>query len=423
VSRLERLVDARPEERRALGWSFLYFFCLLTAYYILRPIRDERGVFVGPGRLPVLYSWTFGTMVVVVPLWSALVARVARARIVPALNHFFVLCLTGFYLLFRLGVAERATAQVFFVWLSVFNYFAVAVFWGLMADVFRQEQGKRLFGFIAAGGSAGAILGPLLTQTLVHWLRPATLLLLSAVLLEVVALCVGRIVQAAAGLKAGEPVVEAPVGGGAFSGFKAVFTSPFLLAIAAYTLLASSAGTWGYNLQAHLVAAAAMTPAVRTAYFAQLDLWLNVCAIIVQAVVVRWLLKRLGPGPVLALLPPLSSLSFAALAGRPLLDVASVLQATRRVMAYGLWGPAGNVLFTVVEREQKYKAKAFIELVVYRGGDALTSWAVASLLAAGLGISGTALVAVPLGVVWLAVAVIIGRQHRRISEEQQTRRA
>jgi AAA family ATP:ADP antiporter len=417
MDRLRRMVDVRPEERRALAWSFLYFFCLLTAYYILRPIRDERGVFVGPGRLTWLYSWTFATMVVVVPLWSAVVARVPRAVLVPWLNRFFVATLVGFFVVFHYQVAERVTAQVFFVWLSVFNYFAVAVFWGLMADVFRHEQGKRLFGVIAAGGSAGAIVGPTATQALVGLIPPAYLLLVAAVLLEVVARCARPIVSAAAGMKAEEK--EEAVGGGAFSGIKAVFASPYLLAIAAYTLFASSAGTWGYNLQARLVQAAAMTPAVRTAYFARLDLIVNVGSIIVQAVVVRWLLKRLGPGAVLAIIPPLSSLSFAALAGRPLLGVASALQATRRVMAYGLWGPAGNVLFTVVDREQKYKAKAFIELVVYRGGDALTSWVVLTLLEAGLGIAGTAWAAVPIGVIWLGVAVIVGRQHRRIAEEQQ----
>jgi ATP:ADP antiporter, AAA family len=346
------------------------------------------------------------------------IARLPRALVLPWLNRFFVLCLVGFYLLFRAQVAERVTAQVFFVWLSVFNYFAVSVFWGLMADVFRHEQGKRLFGFIAAGGSAGAILGPTLTQFLVGALQPATLLLLSALLLELVARCVRPIVRAGAGLKEGEQAEE-PVGGGAFSGIKAVFASPYLLAIAAYTLLASSAGTWGYNLQARLVEAAAMTPAARTAFFARLDLIVNVGSILVQAAVVRWLLKRVGPGAVLMIIPPLSSLSFAALAGRTTLGVASGLQAARRVMAYGLWGPAGHVLFTVVPREQKYKATAFIEMVVYRGGDALTSWVVMTLLAAGLGIGGTALVAVPLGAVWLVVAAIIARQHRRMAEEQQ----
>src|SRR5438093_7062580 len=160
---LGRVVEVRPEERRALAWSFRYFFCLLTGYYVLRAIRDDRAIAAGAGKLHLLYTWTFGTMLVVVTVWSALVARVRRARLLPLLYRFFVANLLLFFVLFRWQVAWLLTARVFFVWLSVFNFFAVSVFWGVMADVFTQEQGKRLFGFIAAGGSAGAIVGPLFT--------------------------------------------------------------------------------------------------------------------------------------------------------------------------------------------------------------------------------------------------------------------
>jgi AAA family ATP:ADP antiporter len=417
------VVAVRPEETRAVVWSFLYFLFLLTGYYILRPIRDERGVFVGSDRLPALYRWTFLSMLVVVPLWSALVARVARGRLLPLVYRFFVVNLVVFFLLFRSHAAERATAQVFFVWLSVFNLFAVSVFWGLMADVFSKEQGKRLFGFIAAGGSAGAILGPALTRLLVAWIEPAMLLLISALLLELVAQCVGRIVRAAGDARPAhaepEPEArrtEAPVGGGAFSGIRVVFASPYLLAIAAYTLLASMAGTWGYNLQARLVEAEHMTPAARTAFFALLDGLVNVSCVVVQALVIKQLLTRLGAGGVLMLIPPLSSISFAALAARPLLSVAATLQVVRRTLAYGVWGPANNVLFTVVDREQKYKSKAFIDLVIYRGGDWLTSALVAALLSAGLGVGQVALAAVPLGVIWLVVGLVVSRQHQRIGE-------
>jgi len=240
---------------KARAFAALYFLSLLTAYYILRPIRDERGVFVGPDRLTFLYAFTFLTMLVVVPLWSAVVARVPRATVIPWLNRFFALCLVGFFWLFQARIGERATAQVFFVWVSVFNFLWTSVFWGLMADVFSHEQGKRLFGFIAAGGSAGAILGPILTQGMLQLMGPAVLLLPAALLMEVTARCVKPIVRARQ--QPGESAAqEEGVGGGAFSGFRAVFASPFLLAIAAYTLLASSAGTWGYNLLSRLVHAA-----------------------------------------------------------------------------------------------------------------------------------------------------------------------
>jgi AAA family ATP:ADP antiporter len=414
--RLRRLVDVRPGEGRALVWAFLYFFFLLTSYYILRAIRDDRGIAAGAGKLHWLYAWTFGTMLAVVSVWSGLVARVRRVILLPAVYRFFVLNLLVFFVLFRLQVAWLLTARVFFVWLSVFNFFAVAIFWGLMADVFSQEQGKRLFGFIAAGGSAGAILGPLFTTLAVRGLGAANLVLVSAVLLEVVVQCCKRLVR----LQRSEtPAAEEPVGGSVISGIKVVFASPYLLAIAAYTLLASLAGTYSYNLLAVLVERAAMAQEVRIAYFARLDLVVSVLSLLVQALVVGRLLTRLGVGTVLALVPPLSTVAFAVLAWRPVLPVAGGLHGLRRVLSYGLWSPANGVLFTVVTREQKYKSKAFIETVVYRGGDALTSSVLAGLLGVGLGVRGAALVALPLGLIWLGVAVKVGRMHQTMAGSAQ----
>jgi AAA family ATP:ADP antiporter len=404
--RLRRLVDIRPGEGRAVAWSFLYFFSLLTAYYVLRAIRDDRGIAAGASKLPWLYAWTFGSMTVLVSVWSALVARLPRARVLPLVYRFFVLNLLGFFVLFRTGTAWLLMAQVFFVWLSVFNFFAVAVFWGLMADVFAEEQGKRLFGFIAAGGSAGALVGPLFTTLVVRHLGVANLVLVSAVMLEVCVQCVRRLVRLQ---RSDAP--EQPVGGGAFTGIKVVFASPYLLAIAAYTLLASLAGTYGYNLQAHLVQEAHMSPEARVAFFARLDLIVNVAALVLQSLIVGRVLARFGVGTALALVPPLSSVAFAVLAARPILPVASGLQALRRILAYGVGQPTNNVLFTVVDREQKYKSKAFIDTVVFRGGDVLTSASVAGLLGLGIGVQGAALVAVPLGLIWLVVALVLGRMH------------
>jgi ATP:ADP antiporter, AAA family len=409
---LRRIVDVRPGEGRALCWSFLYFFFLLTGYYVLRAIRDDRAIAAGASKLHLLYIWTFATMLVVITLWSALVSKVRRARLLPWLYRFFVANLLVFFLLFRGQVAWLVTARVFFVWLSVFNYFAVAVFWGVMADLFSQEQGKRLFGFIAAGGSAGAIVGPLFTTLTVHHLGAANLVLVSAILLELVAQCVSGLMRMQKASSA-----EEPVGGGVLSGIKVVFASPYLLAIAGYTFLASLAGTYGYNLQAFLVEAAHMTQEARIAFFARLDLIVSVLSLLLQALVVGRLFTRIGVGATLALVPPLSSLAFAVLAARPTLPIASGLQSLRRVLAYGMWGPANSVLFTVVDREQKYKSKTFIEMVVYRGGDALTASALSGLMGLGIGVRGAALVAIPLGLVWLGVALLLGRLHGAMAKE------
>src|SRR3954469_10144223 len=329
--RPRRLVDVRPGEGRALALSFLAFFFLLTAYYILRPIREERALAAGASKLPYLYAWTFGTMLALVAGWSALLARLPRTRVLPLVYQFFVANLLVFFWLFRSGTAPLLAAQVFFVWVSVFNFFVVAAFWGLMADIWEQAQGKRLFGFVAAGGSVGAILGPFVTERTVHHLGAANLVLLSALLLELCAQCVRVLARAP---RAGTP--EPVVGGGTFSGIKVVFASPYLLLIAGYTLMASLAGTYGYNLQAYLVQAAGMSPEAKIAFFARLEQIVSLGALVVQTLVVGRLLTRFGPGPVLSIIPPLSSAAFAVLAARPVLPVASGLHAVRRVLAYGL---------------------------------------------------------------------------------------
>jgi AAA family ATP:ADP antiporter len=407
-----RLVDVRPGEGRALALSFLAFFCLLTAYYILRPLREERAIAAGAARLPALYGWTFATMLALVTAWSALLARFPRKRVVPAAFQFFVANLLVFFALFREQVAPLLVAQVFFVWISAFNYFVVAAFWGLMADIWVEPQGKRLFGFVAAGGSAGAIVGPLATEHLVRPLGAANLVLLSVVLLELCALGVRRLARIE---RTGAP--EPVVGGDALSGIKVVFASPYLLLIAGYTLMAALAGTFGYNVQAYLVQAAHMDQATRIAFFARLDGIVSLGSLVAQALVVGQLLTRFGAPAVLALLPPLSSAGFALLAGRPVLNVAAGVHAVRRILAYGMWGPANGVLFTVVDRDQKYKSKAFIDTVISRGGDVLTSSLVAMIMGAGWGVRGAALVAIPIGMLWLVLAVALGRMHQRMAAQ------
>src|ERR671918_2590984 len=186
---LSRVVAVRPEEVRALLWSFAYFFCLLAGYYVMRPLRDEMGIAGGVRNLHWLFTATFVVMLAAVPLFGAVVARLPRRRFIPLVYHFFVLNIAIFWLLLTLGAEAVTVARVFFVWISVFNLFAVSVFWSFMADLFASEQGKRLFGFIAAGGSAGALLGPALTVWLVGVLGPVNLLLVAALLLEAAVLC------------------------------------------------------------------------------------------------------------------------------------------------------------------------------------------------------------------------------------------
>src|SRR5687767_6696396 len=195
---LAKLVAVRPNEVRALAWSFAYFFCLLAGYYVLRPLRDEMGIAGGVRNLQWLFTATFIVMLAAVPAFGAVVARLPRRRFIPLVYHFFVLNIGIFWILLTLDAGTVHVARVFFVWISVFNLFAVSVFWSFMADLYTSEQGKRLFGFIAAGGSAGALAGPAVTVWLSVPLGPVNLLIVAALLLEAAVLCARRLESAAA---------------------------------------------------------------------------------------------------------------------------------------------------------------------------------------------------------------------------------
>ena len=423
-SRLHRLlghaVAVRPEEVRALVWSFAYFFCLLAAYYVLRPVRDEMGIAGGVRNLPWLFTATFVVMLAAVPLYGAVVARLPRRRFIPLVYHFFVLNIAAFWLLLAFDVGRQHVAWVFFVWISVFNLFAVSVFWSFMADLFAAEQGKRLFGFIAAGGSAGALAGPALAVGLAVPIGYMNLLIVAAILLELAVWCALRL-ERAAPRPAGAPETPAAgqrerdgMGGGWLAGFLLVLRSPYLAGIAGWVSALSLAGTILYFQQANIVATASDDPAVRTRIFATIDLAVGALTIIVQCFATGRLMTRFGVGPAAALLPAVFCAGFAALALSPALFVVIAFQAVQRTANFAVSNPAREVLFTVVAHEAKYKAKNVIDTVVFRGADAASGWVFATLRAAGLELAAISAVMVPASVAWLVLALALGRgQDRR----------
>jgi AAA family ATP:ADP antiporter len=416
---ISRAVAVRPGEFRALGWSFVYFFCLLAGYYVLRPLRDEMGVAGGVRNLQWLFTATFLAMLAAVPLYGALVARLPRRRLIPIVYHFFAANIAVFWLLLTFDIERLYVARVFFVWISVFNLFAVSVFWSFMADLFTSEQGKRLFAFIAAGGSAGALAGPALTVWLAVPLGPANLLLVAALFLEVAVLCVGRIESAAAG-SAGRaaPRAAAPeIGGGWFDGIAMMLRSPYLAGIALWVTLLSVTGTFLYFQQANIVAAASDDPAVRTRMFATIDLAVGLLTIVVQFLATGKLIERFGIGAAAAFLPLVFAAGFAALAAAPMLAVVIGFQAVQRTANFAISNPAREVLFTVLAREEKYKAKNVIDIVVFRGADAAGGWLFAALRSLGMELRAISLVAIPLAGAWLVLALALGRaQERRAAQ-------
>jgi ATP:ADP antiporter, AAA family len=414
---LARVVAVQPGELRALGWSFAYFFCLLAGYYVLRPLRDEMGIAGGVRNLQWLFTATFAVMLAAVPLFGAVVARLPRRRFIPLVYHFFVVNIAIFWVLLALDVGRVHVARVFFVWISVFNLFAVSVFWSFMADLYSSEQGKRLFGFIAAGGSAGALAGPAITVWLAVPLGPVNLLVVAAVLLEGAVLCARRLEFAApqAGRTDAAPAAAEPakLGGGWLAGIAMVLRSPYLAGIALWVALLSLAGTFLYFQQASIVASASDDPAVRTRIFATIDLVVGILTIFVQFLATGRLISRFGAGPAAALLPIVFVFGFAILAFSPALLVVITFQAAQRIANFALSNPAREVLFTVLAREEKYKAKNVIDIVVFRGADAASGWLYAALRAAGLELSAIALASVPVAALWFALALVLGRAQER----------
>jgi ATP:ADP antiporter, AAA family len=413
---LWRAVPATPEERAASLWSFGYFFTLLAGYYVLRPLRDQMGIAGGVKTLPWLFTATFVTLLVAQPLYGALVARLPRARFIPIVNHFFAANLALFWLLLTFDVQTVIVARVFFVWVSVFNLFVVAVFWSFMADLFTSEQGKRLFGFIGAGGTAGALLGPVITIGLSVPLGPINLLIAAVVFLELAVLCVYRLERSTSARQGPQPGARR-VGGSAFAALPELIRSPYLLGVGVWVSLLSFGATILYLAQANLVAATVHGAGAQTRIFASIDLAVGLLTLATQVFATGRLLKRFGTGVAAGALPAVYVAGFAALALAPTLLVVVVVQVVQRWMNFAIANPARQVFFTVVAREEKYKAKNLIDVVVYRGSDALYSWVFDSLQALGLKLGAIALCALPVVGGWLLLSAALGRtQERRAAE-------
>jgi ATP:ADP antiporter, AAA family len=416
-----RAVPATPQERAAALWSFAYFFMLLAGYYVLRPLRDQMGIAGGVRNLPWLFTATFVTLLVAQPLYGALVARLPRARFIPIVYHFFVVNLLLFWILLTLHIATTLVAQVFYVWVSVFNLFAVAVFWSFMADLFTADQGKRLFGFIGAGGTAGALLGPVITIGLSVPIGPVNLLLAAIVLLEAAVFCVYRLEHAATAHEARHADPQMRLGGAAFAALPALVRSPYLLGIAAWISLQSFCATILYFQQIHLVAADVHGAGAQTRIFASIDLAVNLLTLATQLVATGQVLKRFGTGATAAALPAIYIVGFLAIFFVPTLAVVMTAQVAQRWLHFALAAPARQVFYTVLDREAKYKAKNLIDVVIYRGSDALYGWVFDSLQALGLKLAGIALVACPVAAVWLVVSAALGRaQEQRAKHNAAT---
>jgi len=413
---LGRAVPATPQERAAALWSFAYFFALLAGYYVLRPLRDQMGIAGGVKNLPWLFTATFVTLLVAQPLYGALVARLPRSRFIPIVYHFFVTNLVLFWALLTFDIEKVFVARLFFVWVSVFNLFAVAVFWSFMADVFTSEQGKRLFGFIGAGGTAGALLGPIITIWLSVPLGPVNLMIAAAIFLEAAVFCVYRLENAAVVRSRPEEGTE-NIGGSAFAAIPQLVRSPYMLGVAVWVALLSYAATIIYFEQAHIVSEAVKSAGHQTRIFASIDFAVSLLTLLTQLLVTGQLLKRIGTGAAAAALPAVYIVGFAVLAVMPTLIVVVTIQVVQRWMNFAIANPARQLFFTVVSREEKYKAKNLVDVVVYRGSDALWGWTFDSMQAVGLKLGAIALCSLPVVAGWFVLSMGLGRAQERRSTQ------
>lgn len=420
----------RPGEGAALVWSSLYFYLLLSAYYILRPIRDNIGAIVDPRKLSWLFTATLFAMLLLHPIFAALVARLPRQRFIAWTYRFFIVCLALFFLIFRNEghTPSLLTGGTFFVWVSVFNLFVVSVFWSHLTDLYRPRQSKRLFGVIALGGTLGAVSGAGITSVLSSVFSAAQLLLVSAVILEL-AVHVSSMLERerqnliAAAESDGDhapPCDSAAerIGGRFWDGIVAVLRSPYLLNISFLMLLYTITTTFIYFEQAEITRAVFATDSAgRTRYFANVDLLVNTITAVVQLFATGKLLRYLGVGMALILVPLLSMVGFAALAFWPTLSVLAAFWILRRAGNYALTQPARQVLYTVLSRSDKYKAKNFNDTFIYRFGDQAGAWSYAGLSALGLSAAALSLLMVPISLGHTVVSWWLGQHYRRLESD------
>ena len=420
---LSKIIDVRASEVPALAWSWLYIFSLLSSYYIMRPIRDQMGVAGGVNNLQWLFPGTLIGMLALNLPFSYLVKTFPREKFIAISYRFFVANILLFALALYAATPQQTIwiGRIFFVWVSIFNLFVVSIFWQMIVDVFTSEQGKRLFGFIAAGATLGAVAGSAFTVSTVEHMAQGYLMLGAAIMLEVAVFCVRRLSRLSGSLSERPHVEpEAPIGGTLLAGFRDALSSGYLLNVSLFLLLYAVTSTFLYFQQAAVVSHVFASRARQTAFFASVDLGVNVLTLAVQLFLTGRILKRFGVGTTLSILPVFSVIGFGAIALIPTLASVVGFQLMRRAGNFAIARPTREVLFTVLPREDRYKAKSFIDTAVYRLGDQLGAWSFALLTTMlGLGLTQVSVVAAALSGCWLANSWWLGRRQERLARQHE----
>ena len=416
TSRLFRsLAAVEPLEVRAVALSMLYFFFLFGSYSVIKPVRDAMGTVYGVAHLQELFTATLLVSLVCAPLYSMLTARFRLSAFLPWVYGFVAATILIFYALFSSGqYQERWVAAAFYVWVSTFNLLTISVFWTFMADIFSRSQAKRLFGFVAAGGTIGGIVGPAVATMLATRIGNYNLLLISAAGFAATALLVRmlaheKLVLVAAGGEAQRTSLDHRLRGGSLDGFRLLLRSPYLLLLALFLLLMTWISTIVYFQLGELITKTFSSREARTQAYGMIDLAVNSCAVLVQLLGTGRLIARFGVGAGLLLNPIIMVIAFLAIAFSPVLMVLGGIQIVRRVAEYAIAKPTREMLFTVVDQDSRYKAKNVIDTVIYRFGDFSSAWVSAAVLP--YGVAGLAIFGVIAAAIWFPVAYALGKRY------------
>ena len=413
------IADVEPREVKAVIISFVYFFFLMASYFILRPLRDTMGTVYGTAHLSELFTGTFLLSFVVAPIYAGLASRIKLAVFLPWVYGFIALTMLAFYFLFAAHADNRWIAAAFYVWLSTYNLLTISVFWSLMADIFATAQAKRLFGFIAAGGTVGTIAAPAFITFFVKAVGTNTLLLISAAGFIITAFLV-RLVEAekrkltASDNEAQKTSLDRRLGGSPFDGFMLLFRSRYLLMMALFLLLMTWISTVIYYQLQVLITKDFTSLADRTQAYATIDLATNSLAVLIQLFGTGRFIKRFGVTTGLLLNPVIMVLAFLAVAFSPVLLVLGSIQVARRVAEYAIAKPSRDMLYTVVDQQSKYKAKNVIETVVYRFGDLTSSWLSTAVLP--FGVAGLAVLGMVIAAAWFPIAWMLGKRYESVRD-------
>jgi AAA family ATP:ADP antiporter len=415
---LKTLAAVEAFEVKAVLLSMFYFLFLFGSYSVIKPVRDAMGTVYGVKHLQELFTVTLIASLVFAPLYAGLASRMKLSTFLPWVYGFVAATILVFYALFASGrYQDRWIAAAFYVWVSTFNLLIISVFWTFMADIFSRAQAKRLFGFIAAGGTIGGIVGPAIATFLAKSVGNNGLMLIAAGGFVVTAVMVNLLAKEkenllAHGGEAQHTTLNHRLGGNPIDGFVLLFRSPYLLLLALFLLLMTWISTIVYFQLGDLITKAFDSKEARTQAYATIDLTVNSLAVLVQLFGTGRIIQRFGVQTGLLLNPIIMVIAFLAVAFSPVLMILGGIQIVRRVAEYAVAKPTREMLFTVVDQESKYKAKNVIDTVVYRFGDFSSAWVSAAVLP--YGVTGLAVFGAITSVVWFPVAYLLGKRYESV---------